>query len=153
LATTITDGNGNYLFEGLAAGSYTVKVNAATLPPYVVATPSYDPQGGADGSALVAIGPANPHPRNIDFSYPPEVDGVGRIGNLVWEDLNADGVYQPDGTDGLPGTADDEKPIGGVTVDLYRDLNGNGKVDPGEPLVGSAVTASAISAAYGPNGN
>jgi hypothetical protein len=35
-----------------------------------------------------------------------------------------------------------ETGIGGVTLDLYWDLNGNGVIDPGEPLVGSTVTAS-----------
>ena len=34
-----------------------------------------------------------------------------------------------------------ESGIDGVTLDLYWDLNGNGKVDAGEPLVGSTVTA------------
>ena len=46
----------------------------------------------------------------------------------------------PNGPDGLPGTDDDEPGIAGVTIDLYLDSNGNGQVDPGEPLVGSTVT-------------
>ncbi len=56
---------------------------------------------------------------------------LGEIGNLVWEDLDADGVK--DST---------ETGIGGVTLDLYLDKNGNGKVDPGDTLVGSTVTAA-----------
>ena len=60
-----------------------------------------------------------------DFGY----RGTGTVGDLVWNDLNANGVV--DGG---------EAGIAGVTLDLYWDLNGNGTVDPGEPLVGSTTT-------------
>ena len=33
-----------------------------------------------------------------------------------------------------------EPGIAGVTLDLYRDLNGNGTVDPGEPKIGTETT-------------
>ncbi len=33
-----------------------------------------------------------------------------------------------------------ESGIAGVTVDLYRDLNGNGRLDPGEPKIGTTTT-------------
>src|SRR5690606_10704688 len=58
------------------------------------------------------------------------------------------------GGDGIPGTEDDETPIGGVTVDLYRDLNGNGIIDPDEPRIATTVTADTLNdGAYGTQGN
>jgi hypothetical protein len=272
VATTFTDLSGNYLFTGLQAGTYTVAVDTGTLPAYVRAVPTYELDGGTDSRASVSIGAGNPHPRTLDFSYPPAAQGLigdtvwfdldssggdqstqgaepgiegvvvqllvngqvvrntttdenghyafgnllldttyqvrvaaanfapggvlegisstydpdggndgvgpqitltpaspinllqdfsytttdepGRIGNLVWLDADADGVFtMVDGPDGLPGTDDDEPALGGVTLDLYRDLNANGRVDPGEPRISTQTTASAIDAgAYGPDG-
>ena len=278
VATTFTDGAGNYLFTGLPAGTYTVAVDTGTLPAYVRVVPTYELDGGADSRATVSIGAGNPHPRTLDFSYPPAAQGVigdtiwfdlnnsggdqstqgaepgiegvviqllvngqvvqttatdenghyafgnlpldtiyqvrvaasnftpggvlegfyntydanggndslgpqitltmaspvnldqdfsyygsgpggtgpvGRVGNLVWLDSNADGVWDGvDGSDDVLGTEDDEPPIGSVSMDLYRDLNGNGQVDAGEPRLAVAATANAIDAnAYGPDGN
>ena len=34
--------------------------------------------------------------------------------------------------------------LSGVTVDLSRDLNGNGELDPGEPKIGSGIFESAV---------
>ena len=116
-----------------------------TLPPYVIDSPTFDPDGGIPSVSVVTIDGSNPDDRDQDFAYPPlpAPEPVGTIGNLTWIDSNADGVYEPLGADGIAGTDDDEPPVGGVTVDLYRDLNGNGVVDPGEPLIGSTTTADA----------
>ena len=46
IATAITDANGNYTFLGLCAGSYTVVVDAATLPAAVVPTLTSPPGAG-----------------------------------------------------------------------------------------------------------
>ncbi len=51
------------------------------------------------------------------------------IGNLVWFDINNDGLYQPDGADNMSGTPDDETGIDGVTVNLYEDSNDDGTPD------------------------
>ncbi|MDR7545584.1 MAG: SdrD B-like domain-containing protein, partial [Armatimonadota bacterium] len=127
LAVTYTDENGNYYFGGLPPGTYTVVVT----PPAGLAQ-TYDADDGT--------GPfATPHQSTVtigagginldqDFGYV----GVGTVGNLVWEDGNADGLWQPS-----------EAGIGGVTLDLYWDLNGNGQVDPGEPRVGTTTTDAA----------
>jgi hypothetical protein len=120
IAVTTTDENGNYYFGGLPAGTYTVVVT----PPAGL-TQTYDADGlGTPHQSTVTIGPGGVNLLQ-DFGYV----GDGTIGDLVWEDLNADGVKQA-GEPGIPG----------VTLDLYWDLNGNGRVDPGEPLVGSTVT-------------
>ncbi len=45
------------------------------------------------------------------------------VGNLLWYDVNNDGLYQSTGIDGLANTADDEKGIAGVVVELYDATN------------------------------
>ena len=90
-------------------------------------TQTYDADGtGTPHQSTVTIG-AGEINLDQDFGY----RGLGTIGNLVWEDLNADGNVDAG-----------ESGIDGVTLDLYWDLNGNGTVDAGEPLVGSTTTAA-----------
>ncbi len=139
--TTITNETGNYSFGNLPAGTYTVTVTTNTLPPGV--SNSVDPDGGFDSVSVVTIG--NDQPLiNLDQDFGYVADVPGRIGNLIWLDSNADGVFDLDGADGVLGTDDDEPPIGGVTVDLYRDLDDNGQIDPGEPLIASTVSSGTI---------
>jgi len=53
----------------------------------------------------------------IDFGfYIPAMS----LGNRVFFDYNNDREFQPDGTDGIPGNADDEQPVAGVTVNLFQ---------------------------------
>ncbi|MCK5922096.1 MAG: hypothetical protein KAG66_14230, partial [Methylococcales bacterium] len=72
---------------------------------------------------------------------------------LLWNDHNADGIYQADGIDGIAGNDDDEAPIEGVTIDLYRDLNGNGLIDADEPLIAQTTTSGTLSNTSGDAGN
>ncbi len=57
---------------------------------------------------------------------------IGAIGDLNFYDKNGDGVHQPAGEDGIPGTADDETGVPGATMVLFKDDNGNGMLDEGE---------------------
>ncbi|MEI2781435.1 MAG: SdrD B-like domain-containing protein [Candidatus Competibacter sp.] len=140
LATAVTDRNGHYSFGGLNPnGAYTVRVDTATLPPGV--TNTVDPDGGVPNESVVTLTPASPINLNQDFGYRlPQGQTPGSIGNQIWLDRNADGVYAPNGPDGAAGTSDDEPGIAGVTVDLYLDANGNGRIDPGEPRIGTTTT-------------
>ncbi len=143
IATTTTDENGAYYFPELDPnGTYAVVVDPTTLPAGV--SPSVDPDGGNDNTATVDLsGTPDGIDLTIDFGY--EADTPGSIGSVIWNDANADGVN--DGTvgpDGMPGTDDDEPGLEGVTIDLYADENGDGILNPGEPLIASTVT--------GPNG-
>ncbi len=125
LATTVTDENGNYWFPNLPEGSYTVKVDTTTLPGGGAGlTNSYDPNGGADSQSTVTLtaGQVN---LDQDFGY----KGTGTIGNLVWNDVNANGIV-----DGV------EAGIDGVTVDLYWDANGNLVLDAADRLMGTETT-------------
>ena len=135
LATDVTDANGNYLFDGLAAGAYVVQVDASSLP--VGYTQTGDPDHfGTSGSVNdnqtttpVILAPGDVF-LNADFGYEPSQ--YGDIGDYVWLDANADGVQ--DGSEyGIPR----------VTVALIRDSNGNGFWDSGEPIIATTVTGAA----------
>lgn len=139
IATTLTGADGYYLFPNLptSAGgiAYTVRIDTTTLPGGLAQT--YDASGSQSDSASTAtLTNASPSNLNQDFGY----RGTGTVGNLVWKDLNADGVYQANGADGVGGTEDDETGISGVTLDIYFDTNRNGKIDPGEPKIGTTTT-------------
>jgi hypothetical protein len=146
--TAVTGPDGRYLFTNLPADAdgeaYTVTVLPSNFDPggaLAGMTNTGDPQDDNNNTSTTSLSDSQPVDLVQDFGYV----GKGEIGNLVWNDLNADGKYNPAGADGVAGTADDELPIGGVTVDLYKDLNGNGKLDAGEPLVTSAVTSDSLS--------
>jgi len=75
------------------------------------------------------------------------VQGTNSIGDLVWKDEDADGVFDA----GEPG-------IGDILLSLYWDKNGNGVLDATDPLI--QTTNSSASGAVGsysfsqlPNGN
>jgi uncharacterized repeat protein (TIGR01451 family) len=64
--TTITDITGNYLFQGLLAGSYTVLVDLNTLP--AGALPTYDLDGLLDNRTTVDLAPGEDN-LDADFGY------------------------------------------------------------------------------------
>ena len=87
--------NGAYDFTGLTPGTYTVTVDTGDLPPGVVNT-----LGGA--SRVITVVSAQDE-NGADFAY----YRPASIGDLVWDDLDGDGVFDV----GEPG-------FGGVTVTL-----------------------------------
>lgn len=119
VATTVTDADGNYLFEDVLAGDYTVSVDPSTLPTGL--GQSYDLNGPLDDMASVSL-PAGGTNLEVDFGYAPENLLVASIGDRVWNDTNSDGIQD----DGEPG-------IGGVTVTLY---------DADDNEIGSTTTAA-----------
>jgi hypothetical protein len=140
--TTVTGTNGYYLFDNIpvdAGGNEcVVTVNTATLPGTLNQT--YDASGSqTDSSSTVTLTTAAPTNLNQDFGY----QGTGTIGDLVWRDTNADGDNDgPNGPDGLPGTDDDEPGFVGVTLTLWHDRNGNGRIDAGDVPVGTQTTTT-----------
>ena len=86
-----------------------------------------DPKDGysADGNGCSVV--------NEDYDDGPfsGLTDPATIGDFVWDDLNRDGL--PD--TGEPG-------INGVTLDLYKDDNGNGQIDPGESVVATVTTSN-----------
>ncbi len=117
LDTDVTDENGLYLFTGLAAGNYIVKVadsnfnSGAVLDSYFVAVPNAgsDDTKDSDGHPLtheVAVTLASgENNMTIDFGF-----SDCEIGDRVWHDENDDGAQT--------GTFD-QKGLNGVDVYLY----------------------------------
>jgi hypothetical protein len=117
-----TDATGRYLIE-VPAGSYTV---APANPPagYTATTATSKP---------VTVAAAQQY-LDADFGY--NSPSLRSIGNLVFLDANSDGVFNGGDT-----------PLGGVSVDLIRNTNGNSVWDPGEPVIATVTTATFL----GPN--
>jgi hypothetical protein len=137
LATTVTDDNGRYYFGNLADNNQTYYVKITNAANFTVAgalnglTYSAEPALPLnDVSGPVLLTQTASGRINLDQDFGLKASGtVGSIGDLVLNDVDADG-FKGAGETG----------IAGVTVDLDRDLNGDGKVHPGEPMIGTATT-------------
>ena len=163
---TTTDANGNYMFDDLPAGAYTICVTgSSSASADVLDTSLYTQTGdpdhfarpvaslGADPLGLagdncttqpVVLAPGDVYV-NVDFGYEPTASApIGSIGNTIWFDADADqnGPAAVNGDSSNGAGADDaaEQPIPSVTVALIKDLDGNGIFDAGEPIVASDVT-------------
>lgn len=120
IATTTTNGSGNYLFSGLAAGTYTV-VFPASISGAIVTTPNAGGDDNVDSDASQTTGAtgtitlaAGQNITNVDAGYCPT---TLELGNRVWYDAN---------NDGLNGS---ENGIANITVRLYKDDNNDNVAD------------------------
>jgi fimbrial isopeptide formation D2 family protein/uncharacterized repeat protein (TIGR01451 family) len=110
--TTTTNSSGQYLFDTLPTGNYTITVAAGTLPGGMRQT--YDADGIATAdTADVALGYGEDN-LDIDFGY----TGTGSIGDTVWFDANRNAVL--DGG---------ESGISNVLMTLNADFNSDGVID------------------------
>ena len=108
IKTTTTSGDGNYSFTDLAAGTYTVRIVAASLPAGVVQT--YDVDGTATGhQATVTLGSTSR--TDVDFGY----RGTASLGDRIWYDTDGDGV-QDAGEPGLQGATVELLNSGGTVI-------------------------------------
>lgn len=121
IATQTTNGSGNYLFTGLAAGTYTV-VFPVSISGAVVTTANVgsddnidsDPSQASGITPVITLATAQ-NITNVDAGYCP----VNlQIGNRVWYDTDNDGIN--DAT---------ENGIRNVTVRLYKDDNNDNVAD------------------------
>ena len=114
LKTTTTDNNGMYLFGGLPADTYKVKVDVLTLPGAASIpaglTQSADPDGVMDNESTTAIA-AGTQDLIRNFGYTAAIPNT--ISGTIWEDMDANG------------TLDETTPtyFENVTVLLYDDQN------------------------------
>lgn len=118
IASTVTDANGYYLFSGLPAGSYQVKVSAPAGTTFTSADASGSgaPGSGTDGTndsdvssttgltSTITLATGQ-HITNVDAGIK-NITGTntGSLGDFVWYDLDHDGV-QDAGEPGIPGVA------------------------------------------------
>lgn len=93
--TTLTDSDGNYLFDGLPEGEYEVNV-IADLPAGMTNTDDED--GDDDSSTPVTLGAADDH-LTADFGY----NGSATIGDTVYLDLDGNAEQAATGEPGVPG--------------------------------------------------
>jgi uncharacterized surface anchored protein len=121
VATTTTDANGAYLFDNLAPGAYTVnfvRPSGWTVSPSGVGG---DPANDSNGLTSNVTLPENTHNMTIDLG----MYQTASVGNLVWEDINANGI-QDDGEPGIEGaTVWLTRPDGSVVTSMVTDANGN----------------------------
>ena len=98
--SALTAGNGTYSISGLVAGTYTARVDTATLPAGIIET--FDLVGALDNAATFMLS-ANQVRTDLDFGYTQPV----HLGHRAWNDLNANGVRDSGepGLDGVPVTA------------------------------------------------
>jgi len=98
--TTTTGPLGNYLFEGLPAGTYDVAVDETTLPAGL--NPSFDRDGTTvtpDGATTgIALG-TDQDITDVDFGY----QGDARIGDTIYLDRDRDGTQDVGGNGDEPG--------------------------------------------------
>ncbi|MFC4261563.1 SdrD B-like domain-containing protein [Ferruginibacter yonginensis] len=116
VAATKTDALGNYQFTNLPAGIYVVSFS--NLPSgYVITTQNVGTNKAIDSDPNTTTSKTNTFNlgageinNTIDAGLRNTNAGVSTIGNLVWNDVNGDGIYQTT-----------ESGIAGVSVYLYDD--------------------------------
>ncbi|MDJ0665410.1 MAG: SdrD B-like domain-containing protein [Acidimicrobiia bacterium] len=121
--TTTTDGNGDYSFDLVPPGEYQIDVDTADLPAGVDFQ-TLDPDATLDSATTLTLPEGTTYP-DVDFAY----TATGSIGDLVWLDLNDDGVQDP----GEPG-------LGGIGVTVTW-LGPDGVPGGGDDLVFATTTA------------
>ncbi|MEM6455910.1 MAG: SdrD B-like domain-containing protein [Acidobacteriota bacterium] len=132
----ITDANGDYASGDVPAGSYTVTVDASTLPAGYVQT--FDTDGLATPDAVALTVPAGTT-GEADFGYRAE---PANIVGVIWNDLNADGV-QDAGEPVLPEIV--VTIAGGGGVSLTRTTGADGRYDSGEVPPGTYTVTVDVS--------
>ncbi|MEM9594388.1 MAG: SdrD B-like domain-containing protein, partial [Acidobacteriota bacterium] len=125
IASTVTDANGDFSFDGLPNGSYTLQI---TDTDFVLNGFETTTSPAAAGQQAVTIAGADVSGTNFGYVRP------GVVGDTVWSDADGDGVQDPD-----------EAGIPGVTVQIFYDLNGNGALD----VATDTVVETAVTDAFG----
>ncbi len=127
VATTTTDLNGGYIFNGLPTDNYTVEVSAG-LPTGLLST--FNEDSGTllpDNTTNVNISGSGAEHLSAIFGYNyavamdvnnPDGTTTGAIGNRIWNDINGNGIQEV-GEAGIPN----------VTVRLFNDHDLDGVYD------------------------
>ncbi|MCI5118927.1 MAG: hypothetical protein D3913_13455, partial [Candidatus Electrothrix sp. LOE1_4_5] len=119
VGTIETDSNGDYSFTNLPEGDYLVDVTDEDnlLDGYWHSVGPDAGDGSTDNNSqedpytvTVSSGTTN---TTADFGY---YKDPASVGNLVWNDVNGDGIYDADGLDNILNTTDDETGIDDAIV-------------------------------------
>lgn len=128
ITTTMTTPAGWYLFTGLDAGGYKVRIAdsnllaGGTLEGYTL---TQGAQSSGNPTLTITL-ETDQQFFTADFGY---YTPSGSIGDYVWYDVNNDGVQDPG-----------ESGVNNVTVDLYIDNNADQNLDSGDSFIAQAVT-------------
>lgn len=137
IASTTTDQDGRYRFDTLFAGKYLVTSEPAASAGVALVS-GHTPLTGV---IPVTLAEAQAHlTANFGYNY------TGSIGDFIFYDRNGNGVFNPNGVDGVPNTDDDETGIPDATVQLIVDENGDGEAGPFERV--HAITSSDANGFY-----
>jgi large repetitive protein len=122
LGTRVTNGQGRYLFTGLAPGNYLVQAESVAG-----ASATYDPVGAlTDGRIAMTLTGVDA----VDRDFLSTGAMLASLSGIVLHDGPAnDGVFGPD-----------DIPLLGVTMELYADVNQNQLVDIDDLLISSVLT-------------
>ena len=85
LDTVSTGATGAFDFKKLPAGGYLVDVDETTLPAGAVLTTGNEP-------LVVALADGEDF-NGADFGYQITAGGTGSVGDLVWDDVDGDGLF------------------------------------------------------------
>jgi hypothetical protein len=157
-APATTDASGNYSFNDLKPGTYSVQFDKATLPANYVFTTAG--QGGAnDSDANVDTGltaqltlASGDHNTDLDAGL---IVVQGKLGDRVWEDKNGNGV-QDAGEQGVDGAVVTLKAADGHVVSTVTTHDGGQysfTVDPGTYSVSVAAPDGYVFTGAGKGGN
>jgi uncharacterized surface anchored protein len=157
-ATATTDASGNYSFNDLKPGTYSVQFDKATLPANYVFTAQG--QGGAtDSDANATTGKIGQVTLNSGDNNHDVDAGIvvvqATVGNRVWEDSNGNGV-QDSGEPGVDGATVSLKDAGGNLVSSVVTHDGGQysfTVDPGTYTVSVAPPSGYVFTGAGKGGN
>ncbi|MBU3012193.1 carboxypeptidase regulatory-like domain-containing protein, partial [Polaribacter vadi] len=150
--TTTTDANGNYLFDNLPPGDYTVTVDASTvtsgLPAGVTASDlaeTFDNDGiGTANTSDVTLG-LGANNLDQDFGY----YAPSSIGDTVWYDANKDGSnLGENGLEGATVTLDPGTP-GDASDDVTTTTDANGNYLFDDLVVGDYTVSVDLSTVTG----
>lgn len=124
--TATTDSSGNYRIYGLDANGgapWTVSLDLTTLPAdwVMTTTPTL--------SRTLATNSTRIDDADFGVLKPADPSVAATIQGLVWTDRDENGSID-----------DEESPLGGVSVNLYRDINSNGSIDAGDLLLLQSTT-------------
>ena len=114
--TELTDSNGDYRFENLStANNNDMTVVQSTLPNGNTWTQTFESDGTINNNMDVDVSSGDIK-GSFDFGFYPT--GTGMVGDKVFYDQDGDGRFDS-GEEGMPD----------ISIDLYRDMNGNGILD------------------------